>query len=304
MQLYTSAGCKKIEVFAKQLGVKLEKIIVEDKAQIEKLSVFKKLPVLVNNDDVICGADAILKYMAEDFPIQWMTEFQLAICDQWINFSSQELERFAENKKEALRRLTALNDVLIHQTFLVGERLTVADIAVACAVEAIFEGLTGKEKKSVGHVARWLETVINQSCFVVEEEKEEEEEESDDDLFGSDSEEDEEAAKAAEERAKKAAAAKAAKAHTGGRTQYVFEVKPFDADTDLEALFKKIVACKIDGLNWGEGHELKPVGYGIFKLMMTCVVFDDVAGENELVDCIEAFEDEVQSIDIAAMNKV
>ena len=37
---------------------------------------------------------------------------------------------------------------------------------------------------------------------------------------------------------------------------------------------------------------------------MTCVVEDDKVGSDDLTEKIEAFEDEVQSVDIAAFQKI
>ena len=83
------------------------------------------------------------------------------------------------------------------------------------------------------------------------------EEEDDDDLFGDDGDgEDDEAAAAKKEKKKPIE-----------RSQVVIEVKPWEAETDLEELAKKIKATKIEGLNWGEGHKLVPVAFGIKKLL-------------------------------------
>ena len=47
-----------------------------------------------------------------------------------------------------------------------------------------------------------------------------------------------------------------------------------------------------------------PVGYGIKKLVVMCTVVDDKVSIEELQEKIEAFEDFVQSCDVAAMNKI
>lgn len=58
------------------------------------------------------------------------------------------------------------------------------------------------------------------------------------------------------------------------RSQIVFEVKPWEADSDLKALFDKIVKEEIDGLVWGEAYKLVPVAFGVKKLVLSCVVVD------------------------------
>lgn len=50
--------------------------------------------------------------------------------------------------------------------------------------------------------------------------------------------------------------------------------------------------------------KLLPVGYGIKKLQIACVVEDDKVGTDQLEELITAFEDHVQSMDVAAFNKI
>ncbi|EGZ26811.1 hypothetical protein PHYSODRAFT_353349 [Phytophthora sojae] len=134
---------------------------------------------------------------------------------------------------------------------------------------------------------------------------EEEEDDDDDDLFGDDDEEDDEAAKAlAAKRAEAAKAAKKEKKKPVERSQVVIEVKPWEAETDLEELAAKIKALPVEGLTWGEGHKLVPVAFGIKKLLVQCVIIDDLVLLDDITEAIEGFEDYVQSVDIASMNKL
>merc|ERR1712038_311309 len=139
----------------------------------------------------------------------------------------------------------------------------------------------------------------------------EEDEDDDDDFFASSDEEDEEEKAAAEAlKAKRVAeynARKAAKEEKKGKviakSSITFDVKPWDDETDLDALLVKIKAIQMDGLLWGTAQK-KPLAYGIFKLCVTCVVEDDKVGSDDLTEKIEAFEDEVQSVDVAAFQKI
>lgn len=65
------------------------------------------------------------------------------------------------------------------------------------------------------------------------------------------------------------------------RSQIVFEVKPWEAGADLKGLFDKIRQTEIDGLVWGEAHKLVPVAFGVKKLVLSCVVVDSKARNNE-----------------------
>ncbi|TDH68215.1 hypothetical protein CCR75_009553 [Bremia lactucae] len=127
----------------------------------------------------------------------------------------------------------------------------------------------------------------------------------DDDLFGDDDEEDDEAAKAlAAKRAEAAKSAKKEKKKPVERSQVVIEVKPWETETDLEVLAAKIKALRIEGLTWGEGHKLVPIAFGIKKLLVQCVIVDELVLLDDITEAIEAFEDDVQSVDIASMNKL
>ena len=50
--------------------------------------------------------------------------------------------------------------------------------------------------------------------------------------------------------------------------------------------------------------KLVPVGYGINKLQLMCVVEDEKVSIDELCEQIQEFEDFVQSVDVAAMSKI
>lgn len=109
-----------------------------------------------------------------------------------------------------------------------------------------------------------------------------------------------------ESRAEKMALIKAAKdaKKKVDRSQIIFEVKPWDTEVDLKALFDKITNVKIDGLVWGEAHKLVPVAFGVKKLVLSCVVEDDKVGVEDITDVMEGFDEEVQSVDMATMNKI
>jgi len=54
----------------------------------------------------------------------------------------------------------------------------------------------------------------------------------------------------------------------------VFEVKPYEAETDLDELFKLVRGIEMDGLTWKEEYKKEPIAYGVFKLMVGCVIED------------------------------
>ena len=126
-----------------------------------------------------------------------------------------------------------------------------------------------------------------------------------DDLFGDDD-EDEEASKAVAAAAKaKATAAAKPKKVVIAMSLVMLEVKPMDDTVDLDALAKKLIAeITMDGLFWKTEYRKDPVAFGIFKLIIGFSLEDDKVSVDDVVEKIEAYEELVQSVEIAVFNKI
>ncbi|CAL8309286.1 unnamed protein product [Lota lota] len=122
------------------------------------------------------------------------------------------------------------------------------------------------------------------------------------DLFGSD-EDDTEAESIKQQRLTEYAARKAKKPALIAKSSILLDVKPWDDETDMGKLEECVRSIQAEGLLWGTS-KLVPVGYGIRKLQIACVVEDDKVGTDLLEEEITKFEDYIQSVDIAAFNKI
>merc|ERR1712180_261028 len=102
-------------------------------------------------------------------------------------------------------------------------------------------------------------------------------------------------------------ARKAAKEEKKGKviakSNIIWDVKPWDDETDMKALEDSVRSISMDGLLWGTG-KLVAVGYGIKKLQITCVIEDDKVSTDDLEEQMTGFDDYVQSVDIVAFNKI
>lgn len=146
--------------------------------------------------------------------------------------------------------------------------------------------------------------------------------ENDIDLFGSDDETDEEAEKVKAERLKAYQEKKSAsmffvvfpwckcanwsscvEPKVVAKSSVVLDVKPWDDETDMKLLEEGVRNINMEGLLWG-ASKLVPVGYGIKKLQIQCVIEDDKVSTDELEEQIRELEDYVQSTDIAAFQKI
>lgn len=135
---------------------------------------------------------------------------------------------------------------------------------------------------------------------------EEEEDDDDVDLFGSDSEDEEtkaEKERVTAERLKAYHEKKSKKPALIAKTSVLLDIKPWDDETDMNEMLKAAKTIQKEGLVWG-ASKLVPVGYGINKLQLMCVVEDEKVSIDELCEQISEFEDFVQSVDVAAMSKI
>ncbi|XP_037781867.1 elongation factor 1-beta'-like [Penaeus monodon] len=125
------------------------------------------------------------------------------------------------------------------------------------------------------------------------------------DLFGSDDDEEEsaEAARIREERLKAYADKKSKKPGPIAKSSVLLDVKPWDDETDMKVMETEVRKIEMDGLLWGAA-QLKPLAFGIQKLSILCTVEDEKVSIDDLCEKIQEIEDYVQSVDVAAFNKI
>jgi len=128
-----------------------------------------------------------------------------------------------------------------------------------------------------------------------------EDNDSDIDLFGSD--DDQEADEVRKKRLEDYANKKAKKPGLVAKSSVVLDVKPWDDETDMKEMEVNVRKIEMDGLVWG-ASKLVPLAYGIQKLQIVIVIEDDKVSVEELTEKLEELEDFVQSVDIAAFNKI
>ena len=88
------------------------------------------------------------------------------------------------------------------------------------------------------------------------------------------------------------------------KSHVILEVKGWEADQDLEALAKKIISTiKKDGLSWNTGYKLEEVAFGVKKLIIAFLAEDDKCSVQEIVDELESWENDIQSVEVVSFNK-
>ena len=110
----------------------------------------------------------------------------------------------------------------------------------------------------------------------------------------------------------KAAKARAAEKEKKCKSLIVMDIKPWDDETDLGLMEKKVRAITYDGLLWGSS-KLVTFAFGMKKLQMTAVIedtkipsFDEIIEKDILLldEDEEVQSEEVQSVDILSFNKL
>jgi elongation factor 1-beta len=127
--------------------------------------------------------------------------------------------------------------------------------------------------------------------------------EDDFDLFADEEEEDAEAAALKAAKIAEYNAKKAKKPVVAAKSEVELEVKPWGEDTDMQELTRMVKAIEMPGLVWSTAN-LVPLAYGIKKLVIKCVIEDDLVSVDDLQEIIQGFEDHVQSADILSFNKI
>lgn len=154
----------------------------------QKLNPVGKVPVLDTPNGPIFESNAILRYLARvrpDFDLVGKSFYEQALVDQWLDFTAFELEpprnlwiyplqglmsidqkATKKAKADLLNNMKILDAHLSTKTYMVGERITIADIALASAlVECYRRVFDEASRKKFAHVTRWFTTLINQEFW-------------------------------------------------------------------------------------------------------------------------------------------
>lgn len=148
-----------------------------------------KVPALSTPSGGLWESNAIARYVARQNDnkagLYGKCAYNASLIDQWLDFATNELnlavsawiypifEYMPHNqamtdkaKADVAKALTTLNNHLLSHTFLVGERISLADIVVACELYLPFTmTMDAKFREPFGNVVRWYQTLVHQPQF-------------------------------------------------------------------------------------------------------------------------------------------
>lgn len=136
-----------------------------------------KFPALSTGDVHVSGLAAVSVYLAPK-SLKGNSLFEEAQILQWINLAEHELllavlvfldasfnAKPVQNRarQEIQHYLEILNKILLTHTYLVGETVTLADIAVVCTLAPVFQlVMEGPSSSKSTNVLRWFNTITQQ----------------------------------------------------------------------------------------------------------------------------------------------
>lgn len=189
-----SARAWKGLVAAKYAGVEVEttpefKMGVDNKTpEFLAKNPLGKVPVLETDQGSIFESNAIARHLARlsETSLFGSNEYEEALVNQWIDFAASEIDLpagvwlypilgYIEFNAEAtnlakgdIRKvLQIINDHLANRTYLVGERISLADIVVGTSLVYLFKlVLDVGFRKPFTHVVRWFNTLVHQQNFI------------------------------------------------------------------------------------------------------------------------------------------
>jgi elongation factor 1-gamma len=142
-------------------------------------------PVLLTPSGPLWNSTSIARFVARsgdtESNLLGYSYFEQGLVDQWVDFTTSELQlainawiypilgylQTSNEEKDIAKRvnldlLKRLNSYLLHNTYLAGERITLADITVFTAVLDLFiHVLDANLLKSISNVTRWFLTCFN-----------------------------------------------------------------------------------------------------------------------------------------------
>ena len=147
---------------------------------------FGKVPAAETADGPLFESNAIAYYVAVKAGVLLgANAYEQAQVIQWLSVADNEvlppisawyypLMGYAPMNEQAIKKakedckkvLAVLDKALASKTFLVGERVSLADIVLSCTLLNLFTKLMEeKDREPFVHVLRWFQTCVNQPAF-------------------------------------------------------------------------------------------------------------------------------------------
>lgn len=143
------------------------------------------MPAFESSDGKCLTDSNAIAYFVSNEQLRGKTDYEKAQVLQWLGFADSEIlpascawvfpilgilqynKQAVDRAKEDIKMaMKALNAHLLTRTYLVGERISLADISVACTLLQLYTNAFDPEfRKPYQNVNRWFMTIVNQANF-------------------------------------------------------------------------------------------------------------------------------------------
>uniref|UniRef100_A0A915Q7U5 eEF-1B gamma n=1 Tax=Setaria digitata TaxID=48799 RepID=A0A915Q7U5_9BILA len=182
-------GCLGVKIYGSSESFRMQKILIAAKIGNKDVIVHDQkpprdkfplgvTPAMEDENISLFGADAIMLHLASETMkgancsevLQWMQWSEGQLIPNVLGYvlpsvsaACIDSEMLEAAKKEFFAQLSCLNELLLTRTFLVGERMSLADISVAMDLVPAYQYVLDETARtSLVNITRWFKTIINQ----------------------------------------------------------------------------------------------------------------------------------------------
>ncbi len=176
LKLYGGARSRAsiVQWYLEELEVPYEFVLLDMQAGVHQQPEFLainpmgKVPAIVDGDFQLWESGAILFYLAQKYGNS-MSLAEQSLINQWINFANATLGFGifveANREREMPKLMTALNQILKKQQFIMGDKFNVADVAVG-SILYYFPMLLKLDLSEYPAVVDYLKRLSERPAFV------------------------------------------------------------------------------------------------------------------------------------------
>ena len=174
------ATARKLKSVILATEAKVEEVAYKSGDDVTKVSCFNTLPVLETPEGTFFSSNTIIRFLSSSFKKDLYggdNIFNRSLIDQWLDVSTCELEPavrgiikhqngekidFGKLMEDVNKFLALVEKHFAEKKFLVGDSLSIADLALASNASVVFGVMLGEgQRKKYPNTLNWYNSVVN-----------------------------------------------------------------------------------------------------------------------------------------------